>query len=118
MKKFIAFMFLCFSFTAFAEKMPMIIDTDMGMNDIMAITYILQNPNVKVEAILVDGNATVYCEQGVEGVLGLMEILNYPDVPVRCGRLKPLGESYEVAADVKEASTEEIKAAISTPWCS
>ena len=37
-----------------AEKIPVIIDRDMGQDDWMAILYVLKNKNVDVLAVTVD----------------------------------------------------------------
>lgn len=69
---------------------PVIIDTDMGSDDIMAILYILNTPDVAVRAITVNGTGLAYCDAGVEIALGLLALADYADIPVSCGSETPL----------------------------
>jgi len=71
----------------------MVIDTDVGSDDVMAILYLLRRPDVDVRAITVSGTGLVHCGPGVRTVLGLLEVAKAPDVPVACGRETPLGGS-------------------------
>ena len=43
---------------------PVVIDTDMGIDDVMAILYMLQRPDVEVKAITVAGDGLVHCDAG------------------------------------------------------
>jgi inosine-uridine nucleoside N-ribohydrolase len=72
---------------------PILIDTDVGADDVTAILYLLQHPDVRVEAITVSGTGLAHCDGGVRTVLGLLEIAGRSDVPVACGRETPLGGS-------------------------
>lgn len=63
----------------------MIIDTDMDTDDVLGISYLLQQMNrgvVKVEAIVV--TATGFSDQwaGVEGAMRLTKRFGHPDIPV------------------------------------
>ena len=56
--------------TALAAQTPVIIDTDAGSDDLMAIAFLLSRKDVKVEAItVVDGLAHVPAAQAVTTVL-------------------------------------------------
>ena len=69
---------------------PVIIDTDMAADDWMAILYLLQRPDVTVEAITVTGAGESHCKPGVQHALGLAALAGQPDIPVSCGRETPL----------------------------
>ena len=69
---------------------PVVIDTDMSLDDVMAILYLLQRPDVKVKAITVSGTGHVHCGPGMQHALGLIAIAGAQDIPVACGRDKPL----------------------------
>lgn len=56
----------------------------------MAILYLLQEPDVSVEAITVSGTGLVSCREGVEQVLGLVALAEAGDVPVACGSTEPI----------------------------
>jgi inosine-uridine nucleoside N-ribohydrolase len=66
-----------------------IIDTDPGTDDAMAILLALNSPELKVEALtVVPGNATA--AQGLENALKLVSLAGRPDIPVAPGAQKPL----------------------------
>lgn len=89
---------LCFVLVCLLATMPaaaqaprsVIIDTDMGSDDWMAILYILNDPGISVKAITVTGTGLAYCDAGVQIALGLLAITEYGDVPVSCGSETPL----------------------------
>ena len=66
-----------------------IIDTDPGTDDAMAILLALNSPELKVEALtVVAGNTTA--PQGLENALKLVSLAGRPDIPVAPGAQKPL----------------------------
>jgi pyrimidine-specific ribonucleoside hydrolase len=69
---------------------PVIIDTDMTTDDWMAILYILNNPDIDVEAITVTGTGFGTCESGTYIALGLLAMTEYGNVPVSCWTDTPL----------------------------
>ena len=72
------------------EKTPVIIDTDMAIDDWMAILYLLQRSDISVKAITVTGAGEAHCGPGVRNALGLLA-LGWPwDIPVSCGPRLPL----------------------------
>ena len=71
-------------------RTPVVIDTDMGLDDVMAILYLLQRADVNVKAITVSGDGLVPCGPGTQHALGLIAIADAKDIPVACGRDKPL----------------------------
>lgn len=72
------------------ESRPVIIDTDMGSDDWMAILYTLNDPALSVKAITVTGTGLAYCDAGVRIALGLLALAEYGDVPVSCWTEQPL----------------------------
>jgi pyrimidine-specific ribonucleoside hydrolase len=71
------------------EPQIVVVDTDMGMDDISALLYLLQHPAVDLRAITVNGVAFAHCGPGVHNVLGLLEVARAPEIPVSCGREEP-----------------------------
>ncbi len=66
-----------------------IIDTDPGTDDAMAILLALNSPELRVEALtVVPGNTTA--AQGLENALKLVSLAGRPDIPVAPGAQKPL----------------------------
>lgn len=68
---------------------PLIIDTDMAMDDWLAILYLLQRKDYKVVAITVAGTGEAHCEPGVRNARGLLALAGYEQIPVACGRETP-----------------------------
>jgi pyrimidine-specific ribonucleoside hydrolase len=62
----------------------------MAADDWMAILYLLNRPDVSVEAITVTGTGEAHCEPGIENALSLAALAGQPDIPVSCGRAMPL----------------------------
>jgi len=72
-----------------AEKRRVIIDTDPGTDDAMAILLALNSPELKVEAVsVVPGN--VVAKQGLENALKLVSLAGHCDIPVAAGAQHPL----------------------------
>ena len=70
-----------------------IIDTDPGIDDTMAIYFALNSPNLEVVGLTtVYGNTTNI--QGTENALRILEISNNPNIPVHTGASKPLTTEY------------------------
>lgn len=67
----------------------LIIDTDMGWDDVLAISLLLKNPNYKILGITVTGCGETHLEKGVELALQLVTLGNQPDIVVAAGADKP-----------------------------
>lgn len=88
----------CFEPLGFAQTPPrrVIIDTDPGTDDALAILLALNSPELKVEALtVVPGNVVV--EQGLENALKLMSLANRCDIPVAAGAKHPLNQKLITA---------------------
>jgi purine nucleosidase len=73
-----------------------IVDTDPGTDDAMAILLALNSPELKVEAItVVPGN--VDGKQGLENALKLVSVANRCDVPIAAGAQHPLNQKLYTA---------------------
>jgi inosine-uridine nucleoside N-ribohydrolase len=68
----------------------LVVDTDMGAEDSMALLYLLQRPDVVVRAVTVAGTGLAHCRAGVRNALGLLALAGNKEVPVACGRERPL----------------------------
>ena len=69
---------------------PVLIDTDVAPDDLVAIAFLVASPSVEVRAITVSGTGEAHCREGVEVVLGLLERLDAPLIDVACGREMPI----------------------------
>lgn len=68
---------------------PVLIDTDPGIDDALAILLALASPEISIEAItVVAGNCSA--RQGVINTLSILELANAPHIPVALGAEIPL----------------------------
>jgi inosine-uridine nucleoside N-ribohydrolase len=84
--------------SAFSQAFPkrVIIDTDPGTDDAMAILLALNSPELKVEALtVVPGN--VDARQGLENALKIVSLAGRCDVPVAGGAQHPLNQKLITA---------------------
>jgi inosine-uridine nucleoside N-ribohydrolase len=68
---------------------PVVIDTDMAGDDIIAIATLLTDPTVDLRAIAVDGTGEVHCAPGIANARRLLDAFSRTDVKVGCGRETP-----------------------------
>ncbi len=71
-------------------KTPILIDTDMALDDWMAILYLLRNPAVQVEAITVAATGEAHARPGVRNALRLLALAGHAHIPVAAGSPRPL----------------------------
>ncbi len=84
------------------ETKPIVIDTDMAADDWMAILYLLQRPDVSVQAITVTGTGEAHCGPGTQNALGLLSLAGNADAPVSCGRETPLESNHTFPTSWRE----------------
>jgi pyrimidine-specific ribonucleoside hydrolase len=61
----------------------------------MALLFLLQRPDARIEAITVSGTGLAHCGPGVRIALSLLDVAGAPDdVPVSCGPERPLPGAY------------------------
>jgi pyrimidine-specific ribonucleoside hydrolase len=78
---------------ASGEPIPLVIDTDMAPDDIVAIASLLRDPAVHVMAITVVGTGEAHCEGGMFVARAVVTTLVPDPIPVACGPPEPLGEA-------------------------
>jgi pyrimidine-specific ribonucleoside hydrolase len=82
-----------------------VIDTDMAADDLVALLYVLSDPDVDVRAITVTGAGEVTCPRGEEIARSLLVVTGRESVPVACGPTTPMAgnrafpESWRDGAD-------------------
>lgn len=71
-----------------AQVVPraVVVDTDLGADDIVALAMLLRHPAVDVRAITVSGTGLVHCPVGAQHVRSIFIELGVRDRPVGCGR--------------------------------
>lgn len=78
-----------FGALAAAQSTPIIIDTDCGRDDLMAIAFLLARRDVRIEAVTI-ANGLAHVPAGAANVARLLELGGHGDVPVYLGRQSPL----------------------------
>lgn len=75
-----------------ADARPIVVDTDLAGDDLVALAFVLRRTDVRVEAVTVAGTGVVGCDPGADLVADLFHALRVPPVPVACGREDPARE--------------------------
>jgi purine nucleosidase len=84
-----AFIVVTLSLSAHGAVKKVIIDTDPGTDDAMALMLALNSPELDVRAItVVPGNVTA--KQGLENALRMISLVNRCDIPIAAGAQHPL----------------------------
>ena len=85
-----------------------VVDTDLGGDDLAALTFLLRHPAVEVDGVTIAATGLVGCEAGLRVVAGLLAALEESPVPVGCGRPEagPAGRRFPPSwREVAEAGT-------------
>jgi pyrimidine-specific ribonucleoside hydrolase len=86
-------------------RRAVIVDTDAGADDLMAIAFLLSRPDIHLEAITI-ANGMAHVPAGGRNVLRLLALAGRNDIPVFLGRETPLSGSQEFPAEWRSASDE------------
>jgi inosine-uridine nucleoside N-ribohydrolase len=74
-----------------AERVPVIFDTDMAIDDWAALLFLARHPAVDLRAVTVAGSGEAHCEPGVRNAQALLELVDPAlRIPVACGDAYPL----------------------------
>jgi hypothetical protein len=76
------------------KPLPLLIDTDVAPDDLVALAFLVGSPTVEVRAITVSGTGEAHCGRGVDVVLRLLERLDAPPIALACGRETPLAGDH------------------------
>ena len=68
-----------------SDRTPVLIDTDLGWEDVSAIAYLASRPDVDVRAVTVSGTGEVRCPAGAAVAHRVLAALDLGAVPVACG---------------------------------
>jgi inosine-uridine nucleoside N-ribohydrolase len=77
---------------AAAAPRNIIVDTDAGTDDMMALAFLLSRSDVNIEAITV-ANGLAHVQAGARNILRLLDYAGKPNIPVYVGRETPLSGS-------------------------
>ena len=82
-----------------------IVDTDAGTDDFMALAFLLSSPRARIEAVTIT-TGLAHARAGAANVLRLLQLAGRGDVPVYVGRETPLTGNREFPADWRRLSDE------------
>jgi pyrimidine-specific ribonucleoside hydrolase len=91
--------------TAQMDTRPLIVETDLGADDVMALAWLVNEPTVDIQAITVSGTGLAHCTQGVANLRALLVALDATGPEIGCGSETPIGggrafpEASRAAAD-------------------
>ena len=88
---------------AAAQSRAILVDTDAGTDDLMAIAYLASDSAVHLEAITVV-NGLAHVDAGAHNVARLLELAGRREVPVFAGRREPLRGKAEFPAEWRRTS--------------
>lgn len=86
----ILFYLLSIPIFASTSPRPVIIDTDLGFDDLLAITYLSQQPSIEIKAITIAATGETACNPGLFELRKMLKRLDKQTIPVYCGRATPL----------------------------
>lgn len=86
------------------SAVPVVVDTDVAIDDLVALTFLLASEEVDVRAITVSGTGEVRCPAGVGVVQDLLRRTGDAGVPVACGRSTPLAGDHEFPTEWRDAA--------------
>ncbi|MFB3049572.1 MAG: PQQ-binding-like beta-propeller repeat protein [Acidimicrobiia bacterium] len=101
-----------------ATATPLVVTTDLGPGDVIALTFLLGHPDIDVVAVAVDGGVLIDCEIGIDHVLRLVARAGTSTV-VSCGEVPAAPAGTAAPAALREAAAElyglELPAAAAVP---
>ncbi|MBI2685222.1 MAG: nucleoside hydrolase [Acidobacteria bacterium] len=87
-------------------QVPLIIDTDAGADDLLALLWLIRQPSVQIEAVTVT-QGLAHPAEGAQSVLRLLEAGGRTAVPVYIGADRPV-QGYGAFPDVWRAASDRL----------
>lgn len=84
-------------------QLPVIVDTDAGADDLIALLWLMRQPEIRIEAVTI-AQGLAHPAEGAESVLRLLEAGAMTGVPVYVGRDKPVQGSGQFPAEWRAVS--------------
>lgn len=81
---------------------PFIIDTDVDIDDWMAMLYLLNHPSVEVRGVTVVGTGACHLEPGTQNALNILMLPDKGDIPVAMGLSKPMKYNHQFPPDIRK----------------
>lgn len=76
-----------------SDPIVLIVDTDVDLDDMMAILYLLKVPQIDLKAITTVGTGMARWEYGAQNLSNLLELAGQPRIPVAYGARRSLSPS-------------------------
>jgi inosine-uridine nucleoside N-ribohydrolase len=96
---FILFL-ICWSIPA--SSAPVIIDTDVSFDDIIAMLYLLNRDDIQIKAITIESVGIANCAMPFNHVAGMLQLTGQKNIPIACAKETPLhGHQWYVASILK-----------------
>jgi xanthine dehydrogenase/oxidase len=92
--------------TKLTKKTKVIIDTDVDIDDWMAILYLLNHPHIEVVGITVVGTGATHIEHGVRNALNLVRLAGFPNLPIARGIAKPMAYDHQFPESIRDQMDE------------
>jgi inosine-uridine nucleoside N-ribohydrolase len=86
------------------SSIEVVVDTDLAIDDLVALTFLLSSGDVDVLAVTVSGTGEVRCPAGIGVVRDLLARTGDEAVPVACGRSTPLVGTHEFPVEWRDAA--------------
>jgi pyrimidine-specific ribonucleoside hydrolase len=102
MGQFRLILVFCFVLVAHAQH-PILIDTDAGTDDLMAIAFLASHSGIRIDAITVV-NGLAHPDAGAKNIASLLELAGRKSIPVFAGRDAPLQGKAEFPAEWRKIS--------------
>lgn len=93
---------------------PIVVDTDLSFDDILALAFLLRQPEVDVRAVTVTGTGLVRCLPGLGKMARLLATLGRPELPVSCGREEPFPGGHAFPEDWRQTADDAYGLALET----
>ena len=87
-----------------AGPTPIVIDSDFGGDDMMALLYLLSESSLSVRAVTITGTGLAHCPEGGVNARAILDHVGFEDVPVACGPGDPLVGSNAFPDDWREGA--------------
>jgi len=98
-------MLIALACLALQVSTPVIVDTDAGTDDLMAIAFLLAREDVSIEAVTL-AHGLAHVERGAENVLRLLALAGRGDIPVYKGSEESMQKTAEFPAEWRRVSDE------------
>ncbi len=83
------------------KKQRIIIDSDIDIDDWMAILYLMNHPHIEVAGITVVGTGAAHLKPGVVNALKLVQLAGQPQLPVAIGLEQPMAYDHQFPPSIR-----------------